>query len=331
LRRSNERPSPEEVIALSARPSEAVLTARVARMYYVDDRSKSDIADELGISRFRVARLIEAARRTGVVRIEIHSNGIVNTELSQQLQDRWGLAHALVIDDDEYPQLRQRLGQCAAALLQEIVTGDDVLGMPWSRSLGSFGEALSRLPPIPVVQLTGALSRPDGKDILGLVRHVAAVGGGTPYVFYAPMVMPDVATARAVRKQPDLVRARGLVEEVTIALVSIGGWAPGLSTIYEAVDSAARDAGTRDGICAEVAGIFLDAAGSPVTSALSQRIVGIDAGELSRVRTVLGMVYDDAKAAATIAALRSNMITALVTHASLAHKLLETADVDMAG
>ena len=37
--------------------------ARVARHYYLDDRSKSDIADDLGISRFRVARMLEAARR----------------------------------------------------------------------------------------------------------------------------------------------------------------------------------------------------------------------------------------------------------------------------
>src|SRR5262245_50551119 len=53
------------------RPSEVVLAARVARQFYLDGVSKVDIADQLGISRFRVARLLDAAREAGMVRIEI--------------------------------------------------------------------------------------------------------------------------------------------------------------------------------------------------------------------------------------------------------------------
>ncbi len=60
---------------MAQRPTELILTARVARMYYLDDRSKTEIADELSISRFRVARLLDSARRSGLVRIEIESTG----------------------------------------------------------------------------------------------------------------------------------------------------------------------------------------------------------------------------------------------------------------
>ena len=53
------------------RPSEVVLAARVARQFYLEGVSKVDIADRLGISRFRVARLLDSARDAGMVRIEI--------------------------------------------------------------------------------------------------------------------------------------------------------------------------------------------------------------------------------------------------------------------
>jgi len=53
------------------RPSEVVLAARVARQFYLEGVSKVDIADQLGISRFRVARLLDSARESGLVRIEI--------------------------------------------------------------------------------------------------------------------------------------------------------------------------------------------------------------------------------------------------------------------
>ena len=50
-----------------------MLTATVARRYYLDGASKSDIAAELGLSRFKVARLLDRARATGLVRIELDS------------------------------------------------------------------------------------------------------------------------------------------------------------------------------------------------------------------------------------------------------------------
>src|ERR1700739_3331505 len=74
--RSNERPTRLDrrrtMAGLSAnRPSEVVLAARVARQFYIEGVSKVDIADQLGISRFRVARLLDSARESGLVRIEI--------------------------------------------------------------------------------------------------------------------------------------------------------------------------------------------------------------------------------------------------------------------
>ena len=48
-----------------------VLATRVARRYYVDEHSKLQIAAELGISRFKVARLLELAGARGIVSITI--------------------------------------------------------------------------------------------------------------------------------------------------------------------------------------------------------------------------------------------------------------------
>ncbi len=54
-----------------AGPLEMITTAQVARRYYLDHRSKVQIAAELGITRFKVARLLELAHTSGTVRITI--------------------------------------------------------------------------------------------------------------------------------------------------------------------------------------------------------------------------------------------------------------------
>ena len=156
-----------------AGPASLALAALVARRYYLDERSKVEIAGELGLSRFKIARLLELARETGLVRIEIGHPGLIDVDLSARIMDRFGMKHAVVVDtpDDHVESLRRHLGQVAAELLAEVIGPDDVLGVAWSRSVGAMAKALPRLPSVPVVQLTGAIAMPGGRPQLD--RHRA--------------------------------------------------------------------------------------------------------------------------------------------------------------
>ena len=71
-------------------PAELVMLAAVARRHYLQNQSKVEIADELGISRFKVARMLESARERGLVRIEIVRQGSLDVDLSARLQQRFG-------------------------------------------------------------------------------------------------------------------------------------------------------------------------------------------------------------------------------------------------
>src|SRR6202046_1701879 len=307
------------------RPSEVVLAARVARQFYLEGASKIDIADRLGISRFRVARLLDSARDAGMVRIEIGlPGGSLDAGLSAELCAAFGLRHAFVFNfpDDEQALLRHRLGEAAGQALMDLITPGDVLGMSWSRTLGGTAGAMTHIPPCPIVQLTGAVPPPDGRDLLDLVRSVARVGGGPAHVFYAPMLLDDAQTAAAIRRQGDIAEAFALVPSVTIAVVAIGAWAPGLSTIYDAITPAERDAIAARGVCAEVAGVFIGEDGRPVPTPLDSRMIVTPGPALERIPFVLAVAYDAAKSHAVRAAIRGGMVHGLVTHASLARALL---------
>jgi DNA-binding transcriptional regulator LsrR (DeoR family) len=318
------------------RPSEVVLAARVARQFYLEGVSKVDIAERLGISRFRVARLLDSARETGMVRIEIGlPGGSLDVGLSAELCSAFGLKHAFVFDfpdansgseGDGEAALRRRLGEAAGQALMDIITPDDVLGMSWSRTLSGLAAALTQLPPCPIVQLTGAVPPPDGRDLLDLVRAVARIGGGPAHVFYAPMILEDAQTAAAIRRQADIAEAFALVPSVTMAVVAIGAWAPGMSTIYDAVTPAERAELAELGVCAELAGVFIGADGRPVATPLDSRMIVTPGPALERIPLVLSVAWGVAKSPAVYAAIRGEMVHGLVTHASLARALLGLAD-----
>jgi len=312
--------------SLGAGPAESVLAATVARRFYLEGASKSEIAQELGLSRFKVARVLDHARSSGLVRIELHYEGELDLDLSVRLASHLQLRRCLVIDapEDDLLQLRIALGRVAARLLSEIVDQNDVLGMAWSRTLRAMGSSLLGLARCPVVQLTGALSLPDvDEGSIELVREVARIAGGPAYCFYAPMIVPSAGTASSLRAQPEVARAMERFSDVTKAVLSIGAWQPGDSTVVDAITAAEFETDAELGICAELGGIQLNAHGEPVTTALSERIIGIPAEQLRAVPEIIAVAYGSSKAHAVRAAVRGGFVTDLIIHTSLAEQLLK--------
>lgn len=312
----------------AAGPSEVVLAARAARLYFLEDRSKVEIAGLLDISRFRVARLLDTARAMGMVRIEIGLPGTLDAALSAELASAFGLRHAFVYNfaddfpDDNDSSLRHRLGEAAGEAIADLAKPADVVGIAWSRSLSGLARSLTSFPACPIVQMTGALSRPGDDDLLDLVRAVTRVGGGPSYGFYAPMIVDDAVTAQVIRRHPDVAAAFAMLESVTIGMVGIGSWMPGLSSIYDSLSEPDRDAVTAAGVQSEVSGIFLDAAGDPRQTPLDERMIVTSAELLKRIPTVLAVAYGTAKCQAVWAALNGGVVNGLITHSSLARAVL---------
>ena len=308
-----------------ARPAETLLAARIARRYYIEGASKSDIATEFGLSRFKVARMLDKARSTGLVRIELHYDGEIDLALSVELASHLDLPRCLVIDSPEGDEslLRTNLGRVAAGLLEEITDESDVLGLAWSRTTMAMRSALTALAPCAVVQLTGALSRPDvDESSIELVRDVARITRGPAFYFYAPMIVPEPETARSLRMQPEVAQAMERYARLTKAVVTTGAWMPAQSTVVDALTRSAYEQGREAGVVAEVCGIQLDADGHPMSTTLSERIIGIGADQLRSVPEIITIAYGEAKVTAVQAVVRGGFVTSLVTHASLARALL---------
>jgi DNA-binding transcriptional regulator LsrR (DeoR family) len=306
----------------------SVLTASIARRYYIDGKSKSEIGEEFELSRFKVARLLEDGRASGLVRIEIGHRGTVDVGLSSELRDAYRLTNAIVVDTSEAEphSVREQVGRAAAELLEEIVTPADVLGLGWARSLLAMSAALTRLAPCPVVQLTGALSRPDVDDSsIELVRDIARISGGPAYYYHYPMIVPDAQTAAVLRGQPEVVRAFDQLASVTKAVVGLGSWDPPFSTMYDALGPDERNALIALGVRADVSGVLLDAEGSPVDAALSARMICVNAEELRRIPEVIGLVYGPEKVRWARPAILGGSLTSIVTNTSTARGLMAMA------
>ena len=306
-------------------PAELVLQAAVARRHYLQNQSKVEIADELGISRFKVARLLESARERGLVRIEIVRQGALDVDASAQLQERYGLDHAVVVDvaDQDAGAIRQQLGRAAADLLAEVLDDGDVLGLPWSRNVHAVVGALTALPRVDVVQLTGAIALPDfDSSAVDIVRRAARLSGGRAHVFYAPFVLDTKASADALRRQPAVSQGLEAAHRVTHAVVGVGLWAAGESTIHDLLDPTERAALRDSGVHGELAGVFFDERGKPLRPKVAARLMTVDPPVLEAIPEVIAVVSGESKTPAVRAALEGGLVQGLVVDAPLARALL---------
>jgi len=176
-----------------------------ARRYYLDRKTKSDIADELKVSRFKVARLLDEAVERGIVSFRIHAPSDVDVDLSLAVAETFGIRQALVLELPDGPADFQRaqLGRVSAEVLGSLIEPDDVIGVAWGRTLHAMVQDLPPLARCTVVQIVGSVPTSDLQvNSLDLARTLAERAGGSVAALHVPMVVDSVDTATRLRAEP---------------------------------------------------------------------------------------------------------------------------------
>jgi DNA-binding transcriptional regulator LsrR (DeoR family) len=297
--------------------------AVVARRYYLEGRTRVQIAEEFGISRFKVSRMLDEALESGMVEITIHNPGPIDVELSTAMQRKYGLEHAYaVVADGNSPADRvDAVAKAMAELLQSILRDGDVVGVDCGRTLPHVVGHLTSLPRCDVVQLTGMAGAitANGAD---LVRRISEVSGGKSWPLYAPLVVPDARTAESLAGDHQIQETFSRHAKVSCAIVSVGAWSPGVSQVYDSLapDEALQmwDAGVRAETCA----LLLDSDGNRMPG-LDERRMGVDEAMLRAIPTVIAVASGPEKLAATRAVLRSGLVSSVVTDNEIAAAVLD--------
>jgi DNA-binding transcriptional regulator LsrR (DeoR family) len=298
-----------------------------ARLYYLQGLTRVQIAERLGISRFKTARLLEAALETGLVTITLKPSALIDPQASDALAAHFGLRRAYAVRVDEPADgqdggaaVHRHLARVTAGVLTESVTKDDVLGLDSGRTVSRIADHLTKLAPCDVVQLTG-LTGTVHETALEVLGRITSVNGGTAYPIYAPMIAADPESADAIRHQPDVQSTTARFPEVTTALVSIGSWTPPESQVYDRVGAAERTALLESGVVAETCALMFDADGHALRG-LDDRRIGIPLADLRAVPHVIGVAGGPAKREAIAAILRSGLLHTLITDEPTARALL---------
>ncbi|MCD4533821.1 MarR family transcriptional regulator [Nocardioides sp. cx-169] len=313
-----------------AAPRDPSTLMRAAYLYYVEDRSQAAIAEELGTSRSNVSRMLDEAKRQGIVEIRLNDPSGRHRQLEEQLATRFGLTEARVAPRGARSgaSAEDRVGGLAAGLLLESLKEPMTVALSWGSALQSmvFAVTTDADHDVTVVQLLGGVSAVNN-DISGqeLVRELAVRLGASYRLLHAPATLESAQAARSLLEESSVRAALGLARSADLAFVGVGDPTHGSSAaVLESLrldEEEDRDFWAR-GPVGDLAGRYVTASGEPVGGPVEERVVGVNLADLNHIPVVYGVAVGRSKTTAVLGALRGHHVDGLVVDEALARSLL---------
>ncbi|MCV3768908.1 sugar-binding transcriptional regulator [Rhizobium sp. TRM95796] len=308
------------------------LMVQVAKLYYDLDRTQSDIATELGLTRWQVGRLLTEAKESGVVRIEITPRAGRRTSLEIELQRQFGVREAIVVPTGEIEDpslIMDSVAQAAATHLVSLNPRPSVLGVSWGRTMAAVARSLPKdwCRGLQVVLVNGsaALKATTTRNS-AVAEEFAQSAGGQATLLPVPAILGSKSTRIALEQDPIIERVLTMAEEAPVICFGLGGMTHqsvllGSGYLDESDIARLKDLNS----VGDIMGRFVDAKGRIVDRQLDDRTIGLRLNALARKERVIAVAAGEDKHFIAAACLKARYMTDLVTDEGTARRILEEA------
>ncbi len=302
------------------------LVLKVSQLFYRDGLSQTEIAERLRLSRFQVARLLRVALDDGYVTVKILEPDRWHSGLERELEHRFGLRAAIVVDgeDTDATETRLRAADAAGRYLCEVLADGDVLGISLGRTVQAVVDQLpDRIDKrVEVVQLIGGSSRVATElNSMILTADLARRFRSAPHLLFAPAAVTAGSVRAALLQDSEIKETFSLFGQLTIALLGIGSLAQGETSrlLYGGlIDDDSRTGLLTQGAVGDVLSYVYDQHGSILDNPAGQRMIAISPQQLVGVPHRVAVATGKAKAAAIAGALTGGLANVLITDSQAA-------------
>lgn len=294
---------------------------RASRLYYELGETQHAIAEQLGVTRPQVSRLLKRARSEGIVEIRIVDRTAVESPAADALRRSHGLDAVHLAPTIAGPKdlTRRMVGRLAAEVLRGALRTGATVGIGDGASVAATAAALEETATpvaVTVIPLCGGYwsTGPEREPY----RRVADALGGQARGLMAPGLVDDAATKRALVAHAGVRAIVELWDRLDVALFGIGGPAWNASLVGERVERELEAAGA----VGEVLVAPFDLDGRFVCPALRERVIAFEAQQLGRVPVAIGVAAGEGKVRPILGALRAGVVRTLVTDVATAEAVV---------
>ncbi|MDJ1007407.1 MAG: sugar-binding domain-containing protein [Paracoccaceae bacterium] len=304
---------------------------QAAWLYYVGNLSQQQVSDRLGVSRFKVNRMLADAREQGMVRVSVEHRTSTTLELADRLAEAFGLEEVQVapvpLPTEEHDYERTAVGILAANYLARVAGGDRrlVIGVGWGRTLSAMADNLSGLinRNLTFVSLMGSVTHASRTAPGVVCVRLAAQTGGRAMLLPAPFIADSEAACAAILDQRLVKETLTVARNASHALMSVGECRDGAILFESGIFSAEQIADLRhNNVVGDCCGVFFTEDGAVADTPLNRCTPCVKPSEMAEMDVVV-TAGGATKAAATLAVLRAGFVDRLLIDETLARAVIE--------
>ena len=289
---------------------------RVAKKYYELHMGQLEIAQEEGVSKSTISRMLQKAVDLGYVKVTIDAPIESVKEMEDKLKNIFHLKEIFVspnLVDDEEINLRDTC-RALANNLDHYIEDHTVVAVSWGKTLNCLAKQIQPLKAkdIKVVQLNGGVAKSaSSTGASQIVDALTMAGHGIGYMFPVPAIVDSKLTSDILQEETQVKNVLTLAKKAEVSIFSIGALSKDSILALEEKEAVG-----------DIASRFFDINGAIALNELNDRVVGFRLEELKEKEWAIAIAVGINKINALIGALRGGFMNVLYTDEKTARELL---------
>jgi len=302
-------------------PFKRELSVRASILYYELDKTQSEIANELGISRSYVSQLLNSAKRNGIVEIKVKVDGHnlrmirMEVDLQRKFPD---VRQMYIMRSDSHQFTASQMGKFAAPYILDLIKKANVIGVGVGHSVagvmtGLENENFAGMKKKVLVQMLGGLTSDIAEKAHPheIIQKIRSRLDCEYYPINCPAVIENVGIRNALLAEQSIKRSTNIWNDIDLAILGLGPADRRALLFSMFSDRMVREI-EKKGVCGELNINFFDINGTYVPL-LEQNKVSTPFKVLNAIPTKVVVGYGDHKIEPILGALNGGLIDVLFT------------------
>ena len=295
------------------------LLTKVAWYYYIEGYTQQEIGEYLNIPRLRVNRLLDKARKAGIIQFSVREGDSKRMIVERELITQFGLKDAFVVPSPINEQdINESVAQAAAMYIHERLDKSGYINMGYGDTSSRILNHLANICefPVNVVSLTGGVN-------YYLPNTRSSIFNAKLYLTPAPLLMASEDIVKAMEQEPSVKQIRHMATLAQMSIVGIGGVDSNATLLtngtlnHSDVLLLSMQGAVGDMLCH-----FIDKDGNVIQSSLERRLMSTPLEQLKEMSNSIGVAGGSTKSEAILAALKGNYLDVLITDETTATNVL---------
>ncbi len=295
------------------------LLVKTAWFYYIGGYTQQEIGEYLGISRLRVNRLLDKARKNGIIRFSIRENDNRRMQIEQDFIRHFHLKDAFIVPSPIGERdVNDSIAQAAAMYLCERIDQNSFINIGYGDTTSRVLNYLSNSSefPVNVVSLTGGVN-------YYLPNTHSSIFNAKLYLTPAPLLMKSAEMVCAMNQEPSVEQIANMSTLAQFSVVGIGGMSENATILTNGMFSNSDFLLlSMKGAVGDILCHFIDKDGNLVPSDIEGQLISTPLEKLKSLENTIGVAAGEQKVAAILAALKGGYLDTLITDENTARSIL---------